>query len=73
MKNVPHWQWFMVLYFMLVAVPVYIAHVQLKKKLLVNKTLQNILYYFMAVIATAFVMHFITMLLYYKFIFSNHK
>ncbi len=71
MKNVPYWQWFIVLYFVLVAVPVYIAHVQLKKKLLANKTALNILYYFIAVIATAFVMHFITMLVYYKFIFPN--
>lgn len=71
MKNVPHWQWLMVLHILLVAIPVYTAHVQLKKKLLANKTPLNILFYFLAVIATAFVMSFFAMLVYYKFIFQK--
>jgi hypothetical protein len=70
MQNVPHWQWFMVIYFLAVAIPVYLAHVQLKKKLLVNKTGRNVVFYFLAVAATAFTMHFLTMLVYFKFIFS---
>jgi|GEM_PF-7039510 len=73
MKNVPHWQWLMVLYLLLVGIPVYIVHVQLKKKLLANRTPLNILFYFITVIATAFIMNFTVMFVYYKFIFPNHK
>ena len=73
MKSVPHWQWFMALYFLLVAVPTYTAHVQFKKKILLNKSSSNIAIYCIGVLGTAFAMHFITMMIYFKFIFTNHS
>jgi len=54
----------------MVAVPVMIVHSMLKKKVLENKTILNLLIYFASVIATAFIMHFITIWLYFEFIFS---
>ena len=73
MKSVPHWQWFMAFYFLMVAVPTYMAHLQFKKKVLLNKKFTNIALYFICVVGTAFAMHFITMMLYFKFIFTNHS
>lgn len=70
MRDVPHWKWFMLLYFIMVAVPVLIVHFKIKKRLLENKTPVNLLIYFVAVTGTAFLMHFITMYLYFKFIFA---
>jgi len=70
MKQVPHWQLLMLIYFILVAIPVMLVHYRLRKKVLAHKTLQNLLVYFVTVTATAFVMHFITMFLYYKFLFT---
>ncbi len=70
MQNVPHWQWLMLLYFLLVAVPVMLVHSILKKRVLSHKTPLNLLIYFAAVTGTAFAMHFITMWLYFKFIFG---
>lgn len=70
MKNVPHWQLLMVIYFILVAVPVYILHLYLKKNILKNRTFLNLMLYFGAVVGCAFLMNFITLVLYYKFIFS---
>jgi predicted permease len=69
MKNVPHWQWLMVVYFVLVAVPVMIVHSLLKKRLLADKTCLNFIIYFTAVVGTAFFMHFLAMWLYFKFMF----
>jgi hypothetical protein len=71
MKNVPHWQLLMILYFILVAVPVMLVHTWTKKKVLGNKTPLNLLIYFAAVVGTAFLMHFISMLLYFKFLFRK--
>ncbi len=71
MKNVPHWQWLILIYFIAVAIPVYAVHAYLKKKLLQNKTASNLLLYFIAVIATAFIMNFGVMWAYYQFMF--HK
>ena len=71
MKNVPHWQLLLLLYFVLVAVPVYIAHLWFKKKVLINRTYKNLLLYAALLIAIAFLMNFICMVLYFKFIFTN--
>jgi hypothetical protein len=70
MKNVPYWQWLMLLYFILVAVPVMIVHFKMKNRLLENKTPLNLLIYFAAVTGTAFLMLVFTMYIYYKFIFG---
>jgi hypothetical protein len=69
MKNVPHWQLLLLLYFVMVAIPVYGVHSLFKKKLLKNKTVRNLFIYFMAVIGIAFLMNFICMNIYYKFFF----
>lgn len=71
MQNVPHWRLFMLIYFVLVAVPVIIVHIWFRKRLLVNKTALNLALYFAAVMGAAFLMHFITMLLYFKFLFPH--
>jgi hypothetical protein len=71
MKHVPHWQLLMLIYFILVAAPVMIVHSLLKKKVLANKTPLNLLLYFAGVVGTAFLMHFITMLLYFEFLFRK--
>jgi hypothetical protein len=71
MKNVPHWQLLLLLYFVMVAIPVYGVHVWLKAKLLRNKLLANLLGYFAAVIGVAFLMNFICMHIYYTFFFKS--
>jgi hypothetical protein len=70
MQNVPHWQWLMVIYFLLVGIPVMLVHMKVKKRVLEDKTPLNLLIYFACVTGMAFLMHFITMLLYFKFIFG---
>lgn len=70
MKDVPYWQLLMLIYFLLVAIPVMIVHSILKKRVLQNKTPLNLLIYFTTVTATAFLMHFIAMFLYFKFIYG---
>ena len=70
MNNVPHWQWLILLYFIIVAVPVLIVHFKVKKLLLQHKTFRNLIIYFLAVTVTAFITSFIAMFLYYKFIFA---
>lgn len=71
MKGVPYWQWLMLIYFVLVAVPVYSLHLYLKKKLLKHKSFLNLLLYFVAITGTALLMHIISMWLYFTFIFSK--
>jgi hypothetical protein len=71
MNQVPHWQWLMVLYFVLVAIPVYIVHSQLKPRLLRERSLSNLAIYFISVVGTAFLMHFASMWLYFKFLFQH--
>jgi len=71
MKNVPHWQLLLLLYFVMVAVPVYGIHVWFKIKCLKSKTLTNVLVYVVAVIGVAFLMNFVCMNVYYKFIFKS--
>ena len=69
MKNVPHWQLLLLLYFIMVAIPVYGVHTLLKNKLLTNKTLKSLLVYFLTIMGVAFLMNFICMNIYYKFFF----
>jgi hypothetical protein len=71
MKNVPHWRLFMVIYFLLVAIPVLLVHFKLKKKLLANNTNKDKLCYCLGVVGAAVAMHFITMFIYFKFIFQK--
>ncbi len=71
MKNVPHWQLLLLLYFVMVAIPVYGVHVYMKKKLLNRKSLSNLLVYFVVVIGIAFLMNFICMNIYYRFFFKG--
>ena len=71
MKNVPHWQLLLLLYFVMVAIPVYGVHVWIKQKVLNNKTFKNLLIYFVGVICVAFLMNFICMNIYYKFFFKR--
>lgn len=71
MKNVPHWQLLLLLYFVMVAVPVYGMHAWFKNKLLKSKTIKNLFVYVLAVIGIAFLMNFICMNVYYKFIFKS--
>ncbi len=69
MNHVPYWQWLLLFYFLLVAIPVFYVHHRLKKRLQQQKTGLNLLYYVAAVMATAFLMHFICMTLYFQFLF----
>lgn len=71
MKHVPHWQWLLAIYFVLVAVPVYWVHVKAKQKLLSNKNWQNIVAYFSLVIGVGVLMNFLTMFFYYQFLFAQ--
>jgi predicted permease len=71
MKNVPHWQLLMIIYFIAIGVPVMMVHSYSKTKLLENKTTRNLLLYFIAVVGTAFLMHFLYMLVYFKFFFKR--
>ncbi|MCE3282451.1 MAG: hypothetical protein K0Q66_1188 [Chitinophagaceae bacterium] len=71
MQQVPHWQWLMVLYFALVAIPVFFVHAKLKPRLLQDKSFRNLAIYFGAIVGTAFLMHFATMWLYFKFVFLH--
>ena len=71
MKNVPHSQLLLLLYFVMVAIPVLGVHIWLKKKVLANKNFKNLLIYFIAIMGIAFIMNFVCMNLYYKFIFKR--
>jgi len=70
MKNVPHWQLLMLIYFALVGIPVYIVHEKLKQRTLASPTLANLLVYAIAVIGIAFIMHTVTMWVYFTFFFT---
>lgn len=70
MKNVPHWQWLVLLYMVVVALPVMLAHGALKKRLLEQKTMLNLLLYFVAILAVAFLAHLLAMWAYFSFIFQ---
>jgi len=70
MKNVPHWQWFVFMYFILVAIPVYLVHSSLKKRAYANRTFGNLILYFIGVLAAGYVMHSICMWAYFTFFFQ---
>lgn len=69
MKNVPHWQLFVLMYLVLVAVPVYAVHSFLKKRAYANRNFGNLILYFAGVLATAYLMHSICTWLYFTFFF----
>ncbi len=71
MQNIPHWQLLLLLYIVIVAIPVYWVHMLLKMKLLSKKSVKNLFVYCIAVTVTAFLMNYITMLVYYKFLFKK--
>jgi len=71
MKNVPHWQLFVILYLVMVAVPVYTVHMFLKKRAYANRTFANLILYFAGVIGIAFTMHSLCMWLYFSFFFQR--
>ncbi len=71
MKNTPHWQLLLLLYFVIVAVPVYATHIWLRKKLLQNRNYKNLLLYVVALFTIACAMNMLSMMIYFKFIF--HK
>ncbi len=70
MKNVPHWHWLVVLYFILVAVPVYYIHLKLRGRAYAHRTFINLLFYFVGVIGAAYLMHSFSMWLYFTFFFG---
>jgi len=70
MKNVPHWQWFVLLYLLLVAIPVYLVHSFLKSRAYANRTFGNLILYFISVLATGYLMHSVCMWLYFTIFFQ---
>jgi len=70
MKNVPHWQWLVLMYFFLVAIPVYLVHNYFKQKAYANRTFKNLIIYFITVLGSGFVLHSICMWLYFTFFFG---
>jgi hypothetical protein len=70
MKNVPHWQWFVLLYLILVAIPVYSVHTVLKKKAYSNPVFGNLIIYFIGVLAAGFITHSLCTWLYFTFFFK---
>jgi len=69
MKNVPHWQLFVLLYLVFVAIPVYLVHSALKKRAYSNPGFVNLIIYFVAVLGAGFIMHSICTWLYFTFFF----
>jgi hypothetical protein len=70
MKKIPHLPWLVAIYFLMVAVPVYIVHTYLKKRAYTKPNFANLFFYFAGVIASAFIMHSICMWLYFTFFFG---
>ena len=73
MTKIPYWQWLMLMYFAMVAVPVFALHIYLKRKFLQKRSLAKLLIYFGAVTGTAFLMHIITLWIYFNFIFPKSQ
>jgi hypothetical protein len=69
MKNVPHWQLFVLIYLLMVAIPIYLVHDFLKKRAYANRTFGNLILYFTGVLVTGFIMHSICTWLYFTFFF----
>ena len=70
MKNIPHWQWLLTGYFLLVALPVYLLHLKLRARAYEHRTFLNLFIYFMVVLGSAFLLHSFTMWLYFTFFFG---
>jgi hypothetical protein len=70
MTKLPHWQLLMLIYFLLVAIPVFVVHAKMKTKVLGEKTFANLMIYLASVTVTAVIMHFVTMWLYFTFFFT---
>jgi hypothetical protein len=70
MKNVPHWQWLVVIYLIVVALPVLTVHQFFKKRALANRTFGNLLIYFVSVLGSAFLLHSVAMYFYFTFFFT---
>ena len=70
MKNVPHWKWLIVGYAIMVAIPIYLAHIYLKKRAYENRTFGNLALYFFGVIGVGFTMHYLCLWLYFTFFFE---
>lgn len=71
MQGVPHWQLFMLIYLLAVGVPVMLVHYKIRKRIQAERTTKSLLLYFAAVLGTALIMHFITMIIYFKFLFTH--
>ncbi len=71
MKNVPHWQLLMLMYFVLVAAPVMVLHFFLKRKLLANRSMTGLLIYLLILVGAAFLLNTAVMWIYYRFLFSH--
>jgi len=71
MHAVPHWQLFMIIYFLAVGIPVMIVHYKIRKKIQEERTTKSLLIYFSAILGTALLMHLITMVVYFKFLFEG--
>ena len=72
MNEVPNWEWLLLVYIILVALPVMLVHSAMRKKLLHDKSILNFALYFVSIAATALLMHFICMWMYFKFMFSHN-
>lgn len=70
MKNTPHWQLLVILYFLMVAIPVYLVHIKLKNRAYANRTFINLLIYFAGLLGSALILHTICMWLYFTFFFT---
>jgi hypothetical protein len=70
MNAVQHWQWFVLLYMALVAIPVYLVHSFFKKRAYANRTFGNLILYFIAVLSAGYIMHSLCMWLYFTFFFQ---
>jgi hypothetical protein len=70
MKQVPHWQWLVILYLVVVGIPVFLVHAYLKKRAFANRTFANMFLYFIGVIGTGYIMHSACIWFYFTFFFK---
>jgi hypothetical protein len=71
MKQVPNWQWFMLFYLLIVALPILLLSKFLKQKRLTKPI--DLLIYFVLLIVAAYLLHLAAMFIYYKFFFLTTK
>jgi len=69
MKNVPHWQGLVLMYFIIVGIPVYMVHTALRKRAYANPNFKNLIFYFIGVLGSAIVLHSLSMWMYFTFFF----